>query len=261
VLSQLGMVHHWIQQRRRRRNWPRRLAVNGAALILTAFILLAVVVLKFHEGGWITLVITGGLVVLAWAIRRHYRHTQRLLGRLDELVKIADSGQTRPLLSPSDDATLTCDPQAKTAIMLVNGFNGLGLHTLLNIFRLFGKTFHNFVFVQIGLIDAGVFKGTAELDELQEHVRRDLDRYLAFMKRHGYYAEGRSSIGTDVAEEVGKLSEDILQRFPQSVLFGGQLVFPHETMLTRLLHNYTIFSLQRHFYHRGVPLVILPIRV
>jgi len=262
VLSQLGMVRHWLGQRHRVRGWKWPVAVNGTAFLITAFILIAVAVLKFHDGAWVTIIITGGLITLAVFIRRHYEHTRQLLRRLDELVKTAEAPGGKPIVDDGDGkAAPPCDPQAKTAILLVNGFNGLGLHTVLNIFRLFGSTFKNFVFIQVGLIDAGVFKGTEEIELLKEHVHADLDRYVAFMNRHGYYAEGLSSIGTDVAEEVGKLAPQILERFPNSVLFGGQLVFPHETTLTRLLHNYTIFSLQRRFYHRGVPLVILPIRV
>ena len=51
----------------------------------------------------------------------------------------------------------------KTAVLLVNGFNGLGMIALSNIFELFGGIFKNFVFIQIGVIDAGVFKGVDEI--------------------------------------------------------------------------------------------------
>ena len=74
------------------------------------------------------------------------------------------------------------DPKAKTAIMLVSGFNGLGLHTLFGVIRLFGKEFRNFIFVEIGIIDAGNFKGVEELGHLKTEVVRDVDRYAAFMQ-------------------------------------------------------------------------------
>jgi hypothetical protein len=62
------------------------------------------------------------------------------------------------------------DPRAKTAVILVGGYNGLGLHTLFNVTRLFGDIFKNFFFLQVGIIDAGNFKGTAEIERLKEHV-------------------------------------------------------------------------------------------
>lgn len=257
VLSQAGMVRHWWTARREVADWVRRIIVNGIGLAMTAFILCTVLVLKFHDGGWITLLVTGAIVALSLSIRRHYQHTTELLRRLDTLVRGAEVGHAVPAGAQAP----ALDPDAKTAVLLVNGFNGLGLHTLMNIFKLFGKTYRNFVFVQVGQVDVAVFKDAEEIQRLQRQVRGELDRYIAFMNRQGYFAEGISSIGTDVPEEVAKLMPDVLERFPGAVLFGGQLVFPQDTFLSRWLHNYTIFSLQRRFYHQGIPLVILPIRV
>jgi hypothetical protein len=45
------------------------------------------------------------------------------------------------------------------------------------------------------------------------------------------------------------------------VFFGGQLVFPQDSFITRWLHNYAVFALQRKFYQQGFPFLILPIRV
>jgi len=45
------------------------------------------------------------------------------------------------------------------------------------------------------------------------------------------------------------------------VCFGGQVVFPNDSLLTRWLHNYTVFAIQRALYQQGVPFVIMPIRV
>jgi hypothetical protein len=45
------------------------------------------------------------------------------------------------------------------------------------------------------------------------------------------------------------------------VFFGGQIVFPEETFLTRRLHNYITFALQRRFYHLGTPFVLVPVKV
>ena len=61
-------------------------------------------------------------------------------------------------------------PKGKTAVLLVNGFNGLGIHTLLNVIRLFEGASRTIVFVQIGVVDVGNFKGPAEVDSLKEHI-------------------------------------------------------------------------------------------
>jgi len=258
VLSQLGMVRHWWMSRRSG-SWKRKMAINGIGLALSVFILLSITVVKFHEGGWITLLITGALVAVVVAIRRHYRRTYQLLGKLDNLVAAAEAAIEPEEAPPRPPPSY--DPSGKTAVIFVNGFNGLGLHTLFAVIRLFSGAFKNFAFVQVGIIDAGNFKGVEEVDNLRRHIREEADRYVDYMHRHGHYAERFTAVGIDVVGEVMQLAPQIQERFPQAVFFGGQLVFPEETFWTRLLHNNIVFALQRRFYHYGIPFIILPIRV
>jgi hypothetical protein len=256
-LSQLGMSKHWWTVRKDPGvQWKRRLFVSSSGLLLTTVILVSVVVLKFDEGGWITLFVTGALIVLAVLIKRHYLEVSKMLRHLDALVEAA-------MIPPSKtaEAVPAYDPAGHTAVVLVSGFNGLGLHTLFSIRRFFGKEFNNFVFVQIGIIDAGNFKGASEVDNLEQQVKKDLGRYVEFMQRHGSYSEGLAFMAVDVLEEADQVIKAIASRFPRAVIFGGQLVFPRESLLTRWLHNGTVFALQRKFYQSGIPFVVLPIRV
>jgi hypothetical protein len=256
VLSQLGMVRHWWQERLAGGAWKKKLAINGVGLALTAGILLTVTILKFHEGGWITLLITGSLIGLSLGIRRHYNYTRTLLNRLDSLVEAIES-----ITEAKSGREIPCDPNGKTAVILVSGFNGLGLHTLLGILRVFSGHFKNFVFIQIGVVDAGNFKGAAEVERLRHHCLEELDRYVTHMHAHGHYAASYYSVGTDVVEELSQIAPRITAKYPNAVFFGGQLVFPEETFASRWLHNYTVFSVQRRFYRQGIPFVLLPIRV
>jgi hypothetical protein len=93
------------------------------------------------------------------------------------------------------------------------------------------------------------------------HTKLEIGRYIAFMARHGYYAEGETSIAVDIVEESVVMAQRVLERYPGAIFFAGQLVFHEDTFLTRLLHNYSAFALQRRFYHLGIPIIILPIRV
>jgi len=258
-LSQLGMVRHWWEVRHREPSWKRRLAVNGVGLVLTLSILVTVTVLKFNNGGWLTLVVTTSLVSLAFLIKRHYRQTWQLLGRLDILFQSAlpkrEKAETAEKREPLKQRS------ADTAVILVNGFNGLGLHTLFTAYRNFHGHFKNYVFLQAGVVDAGRFKGSQEVDALKLSIESDLKKYEELMRSHGYYAEGRYSLGTDVVDEVEKLAKEAGSRFPNHVLFAGQLVFPKESIFTRFLHNYTAFAIQKRLYYEGIPVVILPIRV
>jgi len=262
-LSQLGMVRHWWQVRGKEDHWAKKLFINGVGMTLTLFILLTVTILKFFDGGWITLLLTGSLVTIAMLTQRHYRNTYKLLHRLDELVTVAEAScPINATSAPSEkELNVKYEPNDKTAILLVNGFNGLGLHTLFSIIRLFGGTFRNFVFIQVGTVDAGNFKGVEDVGLMKAKVRNDLDRYVNYMRCHGYYAAAYSSFGTDVVNEIASLTPQILERFPNAILFGGQLVFPSTTFMSGIFHNHTIFAVQRRFYSEGIPVVILPIRV
>ncbi|HVZ66288.1 MAG TPA: APC family permease [Lacunisphaera sp.] len=255
TLSQLGMVVHWWRERVRERNWRRKLAINGFGLALTTFILVALTVLKFTEGAWVTLVVTGSLIALAVAVRHHYRGVAAQLGRLDALLVPAAAAVTVPL-PPSAP-----DPSGRTAVLLVNGFNGLGLHTALHVPRLFGDSFRNFAFVSVGAVDAGNFKGTADLDALRAHTTAEAERYATWARAHGYGAAVFTALGHDVMGEIMRLAAAAKERFPQSVFFAGQLAFTRETRLTRFLHNYTALALQRRFFLANLPFVVVPIRV
>lgn len=252
-LSQAGMVRHWWTSREP--GWKYKGLINGTGFLLCAFILVSMVVLKFFEGGWVTVFITGVLVWIALSIRKEYEKTDHQLKHLNSLVEVAHS------VIPQSSMSAPFNHQDKTAVVLVNGYNGLGLHTLLNIMRLFGHEFKNFVFLEVGIINAASFKGVNEIRNLKQSIALEVDRYVEFMTQQGYHAEGIVCYGLGVVEEVKKYIQGINQKYPNAVFFGGQLVFPEETWIERWLHNYTIFALQRVFYKKGVPFVILPIRV
>jgi hypothetical protein len=70
TLSQAGMVAHW-----RRVGGPdtwRNMLVNGVGATATATTLTVVLVAKFTEGAWITLLLIPGMLVLFMAVKRHY---------------------------------------------------------------------------------------------------------------------------------------------------------------------------------------------
>lgn len=254
-LSQMGMVRHWWLDRGRK--WKFKLAINGIGLLMCSFILVTVVVIKFYEGGWITLIVTGLLAGLALRIKRHYTRTLKQLRRLDSLMAAAELSINKILpVQPK-----AVDPRAKTAVIFVNGYNGLGLHTLFNVIRLFGSDFKNYVFVQVGILDAGNFKGVQEVDNLKQSIEKDVSQYADFMKHQGSHAEGMAFIGIDVLSEIEKAGPEILKKYPNSIFFGGQLVFHRDNIFDRWLHNYTVFAIQRQFYREGIPFIILPIRV
>lgn len=264
-LSQLGMVRHWWQSRKNEEGWFRKLLVNGIGLVLCLFILIMMAVIKFHEGGWLTIFITGSVILVALGVKRHYRKTARLLGKLNSLMKgtktmaKALSGRRggKDMLKLAEAGGLS----AKTAVLFVNGYNGTGLHTLLSIVRLFNGLFQRFIFVQIGMVDSGVFKGVGEMEQLRTHIDGEVQKYVEYVRREGLDAHRVTAVAVDVVEESLTVARAIREKHPDAIFFAGQLVFPEDTFVTRFLHNYTAFAMQRRFYQNGLPILILPIQI
>jgi Amino acid permease len=170
LLSQAGMVRHWWKSRTKIKNWKKKLIINGVGLVLTVLILISVILVKFNEGGWVTLLIIAAFVGVVVIIRRHYDSVSVLIKELN--ARITNSPESTYIIK--NDTPDKVNMQDKTAVLLVNGFNGLGMRALSSIFELFGGTFKNFVFIQIGVIDAGVFKGIEEINGLQVEVNKDI---------------------------------------------------------------------------------------
>lgn len=111
------------------------------------------------------------------------------------------------------------------------------------------------------MLDAGNFKGASEVENLREHSQQEVERYVTYMGKRGFYTEAHISLGTDIVDEAAKLCDVIAEKFPQAQFFAGQLVFKDESMVTRWLHNHTVFELQRRLYQHGRAMLILPIQV
>jgi len=254
------MVRHWWQVRKENKNWIKKISINGIGLFLTSLILVSVLSIKFFEGGWITILITGSLIILALITKKHYNSVNLKIKELDETILPAIT-ESIEVFHNSEHSKQEYNVNNKTAIIFVNGFNGLGIHTLLSVIRTFPNTFSNFAFAQVGVVDTGSFKGTAELIELESKTKKDIYNYIEFINRNGFYAEGFSKVGTEVIETAEELLMEIQTKFSNAVYFGGQLVFHKETIFNKMLHNQIVFTLQKKLYKMGLPFVIMPIKI
>lgn len=250
-LSQFGMVKHWVESREG--DWLRKLAVSGTGFLVTAGILVMTSIIKFEEGGWVTILITGGFIGFCLLVKRHYGQTTRALRHLDEILT--------DLPLPEKGPDIKKDQAEPTAILMVTGYNGMGIHSFLAIHKSFPGYYKNFVFLSVGVIDTDRFKGVAEIEELKKTLKRDLDRYVDLANRMGFYAEAHMMMETDAAEGLEVLCQSVAPQWPRKMFFTGQLVFERETPWNRMLHNQTAFSLQRKLLFMGLEVVILPIRV
>ena len=253
-LSELGMSRFFIKNRRKEPLWKKHLPVHLTGLTVCLTILIVTVFEKFTRGGWLTLVITSVVILLCYLIKGHYNRVRNGVRELDDmLVAIPHHGGAY-----NADPT---DPKEMTAIQLVSGYSGFGVHTFLSIIRGFPGLYKNFVFISIAEVDAGAFKESESVSRLTAATKDSLKKYVDMARRLGFPAESRFDTGIDVVETASALCETVAREFPKSTVFAGQTVFRRPGFINRILHNETAFAIQQELRWKGITTVILPIRI
>lgn len=254
-LSMVAMLWHWWRQPRGVAYRRRRLALFGIGAALCTTILVITVAEKFLEGGWITIAVTGACVGVCLVTRRYYQQVTNSLRRLDDQLLDVAVPPAGALPVPP------LDREAPTAVVLVGGYGGLGVHTFFKVQQFIPRHFRNFVFVSVGVVDSSNFKGEEAVDEIKERTAKSLEQYVALANRAGLSAVSYMALGTDVVEELEQLCLAVARDYPRCTAFAGQLVFQRDSWYQHLLHNQTAFAVQRRLQWGNVPMVILPTRV
>ncbi len=254
VLTELGMATHWIKDRAKEPRWKSQLAIHGTGLVMCLCILSITLYEKFAEGGWMTTLITSALIGVCFWIRHHYTTVKHDLRRLDELLtSIPPVSDGKPFPE--------VDPDAPTAVVMVGGFSGFGLHQLMSIHMQFPNYFRNFIFVSVGVLDSGNFKGAEGVEKMKEETREHLEKYVAWCHQNGLAADYRMAVATEAVPALEDLCSELRKDFKKLTFFSGKLIFKNEKLYHRFLHYETAFALQRRLQFAGLPVIVLPIRV
>ncbi|HEX7024581.1 MAG TPA: APC family permease [Gemmatimonadales bacterium] len=255
-LSMFAMLRFWMQHRKTRPEWKTRLGLFAAGFVLCLMILLVTVVEKFAQGGWVTVVITAAVVGLCAAIRRHYRGAT---AKMDQLYRELGDLPLSP--KPAAAVSESPDPSQPVAAILVENYGGVGIHTVLNLLRAFPGHFRGLVFLSVGVVDSGEFKGEHAVEQLRERTEAALARYRALAAGLGLPSTTRVRIGTEVVLEAEALCLEVAREFPRITFFTGKLIFQRERWWHRFLHNETAEAIQQRLQWAGKTMVTLPIRV
>jgi amino acid transporter len=259
-LSQLGMTRLSIKQRHKIQKWKRSLTIFLVGFIVCFTILVITLYEKFTDpyAGWLapfTLSLTAFVIFLCYLIRRHYTKIKKAMKKFDEVLLLSSIHLVGHL------NTKPVNPKHMTAVILVTEYSGYGVNTFLSLIRSFPGLYKNIIFVSVAEINSGSFKGIEEIEALKKSVQNSLLKYVMLAQRLGFSADYRMDIGTDVVETASHLCESIAEEFPKVMFFTAKLVFRHETVFHKILHNETAFSVQRRLQWKGLPVVILPVRI
>jgi amino acid transporter len=254
TLTEIGMVRFSIRDRRRIPGLLRALPIHIVGLVLCLGVLSLLIYEKFFQGAWLTLVVTFLLIVVCFLIRRYYRHVR------EKFLQLARQLEDIPAEPTAAAAKATLEPEEPVAGLLVSGYGGLGLHSILAIQKLFPHYYKQVLFISVAVLDSGHFKGIREVDQLRSQTEKGLQKYVAMANRLGIDAASMLGVGTDPVEEAETLCVEAARRYPKITFFAGQLIFQREAWYQRILHNDTAFAIQRRLQWRGLTMIILPIR-
>jgi hypothetical protein len=255
TLTELGMSRHWIKDRAKEPRWKSQLSIHGTGLVMCVCILSVTLYEKFAEGGWMTVLITVSAITLSFMIRRHYRNVRDGFLRLDEIATVnINENEPLPPAPPMDK-------KAPTAVLTVGSFSGFGIHHLLSIQKLLPGYIKNYIFVSVGLLDSGNFKGAMEIGRLEQETRQNLERYVRWARQNGLNADYRMAVATEANATIENLCKDLAKEFSRLIVFTGKLIFRKERWYQRLLHNESAMAIQRRLQFDGIQTIVLPIRV
>jgi amino acid transporter len=92
TLSQTGMVLRWRRESRKGdlapKGWRHSMAINIVGAVTTGLVLIVVIVSKFKDGAWLSILIMALLIPIFYAIHRHYVWVRSVVHRGVERVGV-----------------------------------------------------------------------------------------------------------------------------------------------------------------------------
>jgi amino acid transporter len=124
LFSQVGMVVHWLRKKGRVRI---ALIYNALGAVVTGTALVVIIVAKFIEGAWMTIIVAPPLVLLLLQIRRHYQKIARETGAALKL-RCADL-QPPVVIVPIDGWNRVAEKAVRFGLLLSNDVTAVYVST------------------------------------------------------------------------------------------------------------------------------------
>jgi len=254
-LSLLGLVIYWFRGRNKRPKWLYKLIIAALGFVVCFGILMVTIFEKFHEGGWITLLITSVFVAVGLYIKNIYTRFRKKI--LQKELQFEDSGGD----SVMSDGIAAINKSAPTAAIIVDQTFGSGMNCLIQIKKLFPGIFKNFIFVTVGEVDSNTLREEKRWREMRRKTKSILMRYKNHCNAHGRFAKAYIGYDTDIVEKLSALTERVTKDYENVVFFGTKFIFENENIFTQILFNHVAYIMQRKLHIKGQNMVILPMNI
>jgi K+ transporter len=210
-----------------------------------------IILSKFSQGGWLTLVVNGLLIILCCFIKGHYHRALYQTKLLDRLL-------FKPIQN-LEPLKREFDMTQKTAVFFIDKSIGEGIHTFLRAEQMFQKGFKNAIFISVGVVDVNNYKSEHTLELMQKKVEKKLAYFIKYAQQFGIPAKSLSAYGTNPIELLEELAQKAKTMCPDSVFFAAKVVPYKENWFLKWLHNDTAFLLHRNLYLHGMQMIMIPV--
>lgn len=251
TLTTLGMFSYWITNYASTRQWWIKCLMSLLGFFLTLFILCVMLISKFFEGGYVTIIVTCCVIGFCYFVRRHYRWVGRMLRQ-----------RSRELIPPLGEpvADLPLKEGEKTAIIFLRD-KVLGMYCLQWVLKHLPNYFTNFVFISVGQVDIKSFSGKRALKRMTKEVDEVLEYFVQYCQQRHLPATCYAEYGSDLIEQLVSLCEATGEKYPDHLFFASQMSFQKDTWFKRFLHNGIPYVLQRRFHAMGEEILLIPMQL
>jgi amino acid transporter len=255
-LSLLGITRYNIQNRKKYNGGYWKIVTPVLALIICTIILITTTTLKFFQGGWLTIGITGCLIGLCLYIKNYYYKINKIIERREKRLE-SEFENSLNVMEICDEL----NPEKQTAVVIVSEYSASGLHSLKWINECFPNQFYNYVFMSVGEIDMHEFNSDEEMKKLRTETRNTLKKYIDITRKHGFPAEYEISFSTDFLGKITEMCENIIKRYPNSIFFTNKIISEKDNPILQVLYNQVAYILQRRLHNKGINMIVVPFKV
>ncbi len=258
-ISLFGLSLYWIKNRSKEPQWIRKLIISSIGFIVCSCILVITVLEKFTEGAWMTVLITGLLVIVGLMIKNHYLATKKSYHRFRKKYSLDINEGVLEKIEEVKPKEL--NKNGKTAIILVNKSYEIGLTMTEWIQESFPKNFENFVFVSVGVVDSENFANHDRLVRLRKKIKLRLKTCVYYCRKHKLKSTYYEAFGAEGIQELMHTANKVYKKYPNSTFFISKIVFKKDRWWNRLMHHKREKIILEKFSLDNMPTMLIPFLV
>lgn len=252
-ISMLGLVVYWSRHRKKPK-WRRKLTTSVIGFIVCFSILLIIIVEKFFDGAWKTVIVTSFFILIGATIRHFYKKMRASLKQNEEKF-LAYENIAQSLVEKK------ADKNSLTAAIIVDQNFSSGMNCLLTIKKNFPGIFKNFAFITVGEVDSNTLSEEIKWREMRKKTKELLTKYRNYCNANGKFARSYVGYSTDIVHKLEQLTERVIRDFPNTIFFGTKFIFNNDNILLQTLYNQMPIMMQRKLLLKGKTMVVLPMNI